>query len=225
MNSKIPIFVGDVHGNAAAMTQIINCYKSEFYTLYWLGDFINSKDLTTSDKEIEYVIHLMMEQCHNVLHSNHMHILFEYLTSKIYKVNDKKITCNWRGWEQTKKVVDNLHPSIKRNIIEYIKKSLFTVEVKYQNDTYIAAHSIPQLKTIGQVPQVRLTYDQVMAIGIKSSRNFWKNKYFKEKMKPYKYIICGHHGMVARFGNVRIIDLRGAEIPVFDPSIDRFRIF
>lgn len=222
---KIPIFVGDIHSNAAAMTQIINYYNPEFYDLYWLGDFVNSKKVNTDHKEIEYVLHMMLAHCKNVLHSNHMHVLFEYLHNMLFKHNEKNIQCRWKGWAQTKQVLDGLHPSTKRQLVDFIKRCHFTLEIPYRNRKIIAAHCAPKVSTIGKVPSMLLTQDQMTSIGSKSNKPFWKQKIYKKQLSDYDIIVCGHHGIVARYGNIRICDLRGIEVPTYDPSKDKFKIF
>jgi hypothetical protein len=222
---KIPIFVGDIHGNAAAMTQILNYYNPEYYELYWLGDFVNTKRTNVDDREIEYVLHIMMEQCKNVLHSNHMHILYEFIHTLLFEKKTLHTKSTWTGWQQTMRVVKNLHPTYKRQLIEFMRKSKFIMSLNYGEDTYCAAHSVPILSTSLNVPSMCLTQPQKTAIGLKSSRAFWKQKETKQQFKDYKYVICGHHGLIARFGNIRICDLRGIQVPTFNPTNDTFKIF
>lgn len=222
---KIPVFVGDVHCNASAMVQIINYYNPQWYELYWLGDFLNSKNNATSDKEVELIIHTMLENCTNVLHSNHMHILYEYLSHLLFGDPTKPTDYTWRGWHQTKRVVRNLHPSAKRRLIDFMKNSRFMMEISYNSMSIAAAHSIPKLETIGKIPSVHLNNAQMYTIGMRSVRNFWKQKLHTEQLRGYNYVICGHHGLVSRFGNVRLCDLRGVEVPVWQAHTDTFKLF
>ena len=225
MSDKIPIFVGDIHGNAAAITQILNYYNSEYYNLYWLGDFINTKHNDVDDREIEYVLHMMVEHCKNVLHSNHMHILFEYMHNLLFERREIYTDSTWTGWQQTMRVVKNLHPTYKRRIIEFIRKSRISMEIEFNNKIYIAAHASPVLSTISQVPSLILTSDQKTAIGLNPSRYFWTMDNDDFYYRQYDLVICGHHGMIARYGKIRIVDLRGLQVPTFDPTNDTFKIF
>lgn len=228
LTSKIPIFVGDVHGNALAMTQIINRYDPKYFELIWLGDFVNSKLKTTEDKEIEYVLHMMLEHCKYVLHSNHMHVLYEYLHSTvIHPHGDRKDACRWGGWEQTKRVVNSLHPSTKRQIYYFIReKSKFTVHVVCGKQHILAAHASPQMINDSDViPHGKLTDAQSMSIGVKNPRSFWKQKSSRELINMYDYVIVGHHGFISRLGTVRICDSRGIEIPTWNPVTDTYKLF
>lgn len=222
---KIVVYIGDIHGNALAMTQILNYYNPLYYELVWLGDFLNSKRKDTSDKEIEYVIHMLLEHCKHILHSNHMHILYEYLSHKLFEKPRKPPQYTWKGWYQTMRVVDSLHPSLKRRLIDVFRNSHYTLENSFNGKSIIAAHSIPMISTIGEVPSLLLNEDQSLACGIKSSRSFWKQKQYMDLIENYDYIICGHHGMVSRFGKVRLCDLRGIQVPVWQSHDDTFKIF
>ena len=207
------------------MTQILNHYDEKYFTLYWLGDFLNSKLPHTSDKEVEYVIHMMLERCYNVLHSNHMHILFQYLHYTVMEPHDHKIMCHWKGWRQTERVVNSLHPSTRRNIYKFIEGGSDFVKVIHVDDLKIlCAHSSPKAAK-NRLITTHLSENEAITIGMKNPGNFWKQKDMRELIDKYDYVVVGHHGFISRLGNVRINDMRGIQVPTWNPITDEFKLF
>ena len=217
--------MGDVHSNALAVTQILSKYDPHYYELVWLGDFINSKKPHTSDKEVEYVLLTLLERCEHYVHSNHMHILFQYLHQTVINPHkSQNLSCFWNGWAQTKRVVDSLHPSIKRQLYKFIEKSKYVIEVHHDDLKIIAAHSSPRVQ-FNHLIKNHLDDDQAMTIGMKAHRNFWKDREMRHIIDAFDYVICGHHGFISRLGNVRICDNRGIQVPTWNPVTDEFRLF
>lgn len=222
MTHKPLVFIGDIHGNAQAMTQILQMYPQEYYFLVWSGDFINSKK-QVSDKEIEYVLHMMISNCHNVLYSNHMHMMYKYLLSLSNStiINDDSY---YFPWPQTKRVLSGLHEDIKEKLLEHCLSSYFCI--RYYNS--LMAHAYVDRTLINKQFKGILTNTHKKAIGIGNTSNlYWQHndKETTSLSQEFKYLITGHHGLILRHDNIRIIDLKGIQVPVWEEYTDTIKIY
>lgn len=223
--NKPLIFIGDIHCNARAMSQIISCYPKEKYELIWLGDFFNSKKSTTTLKEIECVLYLMLEYCETILHSNHMHVLYHHLIHFLQREtapNYDKI----KGWQQTRQVIDALHFSDKKKLLDFLENhSRLTLPINTCERKIICAHAFPMIKLSHKNINLNLSNHAKCAIGITKTRNFWRKDTIMKAFTPYDHVIVGHHGIVTRYQKARICDLSGIQVPVLEYDTDTFRIF
>lgn len=224
MTTKPLVFVGDIHGNAQALTQILSMYPSEYYYIVWSGDFINSKK-PVSDKEIEYVLHIMLTNCHNVLYSNHMHLMYRYLLAACTIKDSDYDSYNSKFiWTQTKRVLDNLHESVRIKLLNHCKSSYFCIH--YKNSLMAHAYPVPEL--INKKFNGILNNSAKKSIGIGRNTNlFWlnPNEELTSLSKEFDYLIVGHHGMITRHDNIRVLDLKGIQVPVWEAETDTIKIF
>lgn len=217
---KPVIFVGDIHGNAAALTQIINVYPESYYHVIWSGDFINSKKPVT-DKEIEYVLHIILNNCKHVLYSNHMHLLFRHLTGATVPCETENVK---HTWSQTIRVLEAQPESMRKALKIHCLNSYLSLSV----NNILFSHAYPNEQTINKKFSGILTHDYRKTVGIGPESNtllkiLYERSHFD--FKHHKLAVVGHHGIVARHDNIRIVDLKGLQVPVWESETDLIKIF